>query len=75
MTATSAVFDVPYEAPEALAAAAASLLPDADHPKSWLGRRLGGLSKYLNRRFGHRGFLHSLLVLLILTAVHVSLAF
>jgi endonuclease YncB( thermonuclease family) len=69
MTATSAVFDVPYGAPEAFATAAASLLPDADHPRSWLGRRLGGLSKYLNRRFGHRRFLHSLLALILVTAV------
>jgi inner membrane protein len=69
MTATSAVFDVPYGAPEAFATAAASLLPDADHPRSWLGRRLGGLSKYLNHRFGHRRFLHSLLALILVTAV------
>ena len=69
MTATSAVFDVQYEVPEAFAAAAASLLPDADHPKSLLGRRLGGVSRHLNRRFGHRGFLHSLAALVLVAVL------
>jgi endonuclease YncB( thermonuclease family) len=69
LAATSAVFDVPCEVPELSCAAVASMLPDADHPKSWLGRRLGGISEYLNRRFGHRGFLHSLTALMLVTAV------
>jgi endonuclease YncB( thermonuclease family) len=69
LAATSAVFDVPCEVPEASCAAAASLLPDADHPRSWLGRRLGSTSEYLNRRFGHRGFLHSLTALMLITVV------
>jgi hypothetical protein len=34
--ATSAVLDVHYETPEVLVAAATSVLPDADYPKSWL---------------------------------------
>ena len=67
--ATSAVFDVHYETPAVLAAAATSVLPDADHPKSWLGHQLGSLSRDLNRLFGHRGFLHSLLALLLVTLV------
>ena len=46
-----------------------SLLPDADYPKSWLGRQLGSVSEELNRLFGHRCFLHSLLALLIVSAV------
>jgi inner membrane protein len=65
--ATSAVFDVHYETPAVLAAAVASILPDADYPKSWLGQRLGGISEGLNRFFGHRSFLHSLLALLLVT--------
>jgi len=65
--ATSAVFDVHYETPAVLAAAASSVLPDADHPKSWLGHQLGGVSEDLNRLFGHRGFLHSLLALMLVT--------
>ena len=67
--ATSAVLDVHYESAEVIAVAAASLLPDADYPKSWLGYQLGSVSKELNRLFGHRSFLHSLLALLLFTAV------
>jgi inner membrane protein len=58
---------VHYESAAVLAAAAASILPDADHPGSWLGYRLGGISYDLERLFGHRSFLHSLLALLALT--------
>jgi len=67
--ATSAVFDVHYGITEVLVVAVASLLPDVDYPNSWLGYRLGGVSRDLNRLFGHRSFLHSLLALLLLTAV------
>jgi endonuclease YncB( thermonuclease family) len=67
--ATSAVFDVHYGVPEVFAVAAASMLPDADYPKSWLGYQLGSVSKDLNRLFGHRSFLHSLLALLLITLV------
>jgi endonuclease YncB( thermonuclease family) len=49
--------------------AAASTLPDADYPKSWLGRQLGSVSEDLNRMFGHRSFLHSLLALVLITMV------
>ena len=67
--ATSAVFDIHYETPAVLAAAASSLLPDADYPKSWLGHQLGSISQDLHRFFGHRSFLHSLLALVLVTAV------
>jgi endonuclease YncB( thermonuclease family) len=67
--ATSAVFDVHYETPAVLAAAATSVLPDADHPKSWVGHQLGSVSEELNRLFGHRGFLHSLLALILVTFI------
>jgi endonuclease YncB( thermonuclease family)/membrane-bound metal-dependent hydrolase YbcI (DUF457 family) len=67
--ATSAVFDVHYETPAVLAAAATSILPDADHPRSWLGHQLGSVSEDLNRFFGHRSFLHSLLALVLVTVV------
>jgi endonuclease YncB( thermonuclease family) len=52
-----------------LAAAVTSVLPDADYPKSWLGHQLGSISDDLNRLFGHRSFLHSLLALVLVTAV------
>jgi len=71
--ATSAVLDVHYESAEVIAVAAASLLPDADYPKSWLGYQLGSVSEDLNRFFGHRSFLHSLLALLLVTTVLGSL--
>ena len=67
--ATSAVFDVHYQTPAVLAAAVTSILPDADYPKSWLGRQLGSVSEDLNRFFGHRSFLHSLLALVLVTLV------
>lgn len=43
------------------AAMAGSLLPDIDHPSSWLGRRLWPVSKPLSMLIGHRGLTHSLL--------------
>ena len=41
-----------------------ALLPDIDHPKSWLGRRIPFLSLPIAAVFGHRGITHSLLALL-----------
>lgn len=37
------------------------LLPDIDHPQSWLGRRLPFLSLPIAALFGHRGITHSLI--------------
>lgn len=67
--ATSAVFDVHYETPAVLAVAATAILPDADYPKSWIGHQLGGVSEDLNRIFGHSSFLHSLIALILVTAI------
>lgn len=36
-----------------------SLLPDIDHPKSWMGKRLRPLSTVWARVLGHRGITHS----------------
>lgn len=47
--------------PTVALAVAGSLLPDIDHPKSWLGRRLPFLSWPLAALVGHRGVTHSLL--------------
>lgn len=63
--ATSAVFDIQYATPEVLAVGAASLIPDVDYPRNWLGYRLGRVSRDLNRLFGHRSYLHSLLALVL----------
>ncbi|MEA1064897.1 metal-dependent hydrolase [Apirhabdus apintestini] len=43
------------------AAVLSCLLPDIDHPKSFLGQRIPWLSHPIARAFGHRGFTHSLL--------------
>lgn len=41
------------------------LLPDIDHPKSRLGRRLKWISLPINHTFGHRGFTHSILAVIV----------
>lgn len=46
------------------AAAFAGTLPDIDHPSSWLGRRLPGVSHLVRLVLGHRGGTHSLLAVL-----------
>ena len=52
---------MPRFSPASLAlVAAGSLLPDVDHPASWVGRRLRVISRPLARALGHRGFTHSL---------------
>jgi len=51
--------------PEALGLAVlGGLLPDIDHPKSWVGRRLRPVSDLVAGLFGHRGITHSLLAVL-----------
>ena len=39
-----------------------ALLPDIDHPKSMLGRRVAPVSLLVSGLFGHRGMTHSLLL-------------
>ncbi|SDD18731.1 metal-dependent hydrolase [Belnapia rosea] len=52
----------PPLAPGAMALAAlGGLLPDIDHPKSWVGRRVRPVSDILAALLGHRGVTHSLL--------------
>lgn len=53
--------DLPWGPATVGAAVAGSLLPDIDHPKSWLGRRLLPISLPLTMLVGHRGITHSLL--------------
>lgn len=45
---------------------AGALLPDIDHPKSWLGRRIPFVSGPISAVFGHRGITHSLLAVMAL---------
>ena len=57
-----------------LGALIGALLPDIDHPKSWLGRRLPLLSLPLSAIFGHRGITHSLLAVVgVVWALHQAL--
>lgn len=56
--------ELPLDAVTMGAAIGGSLLPDIDHPKSWLGRRLLPISVPLTMLVGHRGVTHSLLAVL-----------
>ncbi|MCV2499759.1 MAG: metal-dependent hydrolase [Candidatus Lightella neohaematopini] len=42
------------------------LLPDIDHPKSFIGKRFKWLSIPIYKLFGHRSFTHSLLLIIII---------
>lgn len=55
-----------------LAAAVGGLLPDIDHPESVVGRRVRLISVPLAAIFGHRGFTHSLLAVLLLGYAVIS---
>lgn len=45
----------------------ASILPDIDHTKSLIGKLFLPLSRYINRRFGHRTITHSITFLVLLS--------
>ncbi len=51
-----------------------ALLPDIDTAQSTIGRMLFPLSRWLERRLGHRGAVHSLCALLVLGVTTVPLA-
>lgn len=50
-------------------AVAGSLLPDVDHPKSWIGRRSRPVSTAIAAILGHRGVTHSAVAVFALVAV------
>jgi inner membrane protein len=50
-------------------AVAGSLLPDIDHPKSWVGHRARPVSTVIARTLGHRGVTHSALAVVLLVLV------
>jgi inner membrane protein len=50
-------------------AVAGALLPDIDHPASWVGRRARPLSTVLASVLGHRGVTHSLVAVAALVAL------
>ena len=58
-------FGQPPLEPAALALAGlGGLLPDIDHPKSWVGKRLRPVSDIVAGVFGHRGITHSLVAVI-----------
>lgn len=46
-----------------------SLFPDIDHHKSYIGSKLPTISTIIRSKFGHRGFMHSLLLIYCLIIV------
>ncbi len=52
-----------------------SILPDIDHPKSYLGNKFKLISNFIFYIFGHRTFTHSLLILFIIYIIYVYLNF
>lgn len=50
-------------------AVAGSLLPDVDHPQSWVGRRSRPISTAIAATLGHRGVTHSAIAVVGLTAL------
>ena len=46
-----------------------ALLPDIDHPSSWVGRRLRLISRPLAATIGHRGVTHSAVAVLVCIVV------
>ncbi len=51
------------------AAVAGALLPDIDHPQSWVGRRSRPISTAIAATLGHRGVTHSAFAVFALVAV------
>ena len=58
--ATAPLLHLPVGNPAYVAlVVAGSLLPDVDHPKSWVGRRSRPISTAIAATLGHRGVTHS----------------
>jgi len=53
-----------FEQPTALVSSLAALFPDIDHPESLVGRIFLPLSKYIQRKYGHRTITHSIFAIL-----------
>ena len=46
-----------------------SLLPDIDHTKSWIGKSVYPIAKWLSKNYGHRTITHSIFFLIIITFI------
>lgn len=56
--------------PSSLAlAVGGSLLPDIDHPQSWVGRRSRPISTVVSSMLGHRGITHSAIAVIVLVSL------
>ncbi|MDA8049125.1 MAG: metal-dependent hydrolase [Rhodospirillales bacterium] len=53
----------PLDPPALTLACAGAILPDIDHPRSWLGHRLRPLARPIAATIGHRGLTHSIFAL------------
>ena len=66
-------FGLPALDPVALGlAVTGALMPDIDHPKSWMGKRIWPVSAVVSRIFGHRGLTHSLIAIVACLALLFS---
>lgn len=52
--------DIPFQTDYVIGLAVGSLLPDIDHPKSYIGKKLSKTSRIMSKTVGHRGLTHSL---------------
>ena len=50
-----------------------SLLPDIDHTKSWIGKAVYPLAKWLSKNYGHRTITHSLVFLIGIYLLSISI--
>ncbi|PKL16919.1 MAG: hypothetical protein CVV49_13845 [Spirochaetae bacterium HGW-Spirochaetae-5] len=57
----------------AAAASLFSLLPDIDHPESTIGRVFRPISKYIQRKYGHRTVTHSIFAIMFIAAALLPL--
>lgn len=58
----------PADLPGTVLAVLGALLPDIDHPQSWVGRRTRPVSTALAAVLGHRGVTHSAVAVIVLAA-------
>jgi inner membrane protein len=57
----------PFDPIDLCAVVGGSLLPDVDHPRSWVGRRIRPVSTAIAATFSHRGITHSAIAVIGLT--------
>ncbi|ELS02723.1 putative membrane-bound metal-dependent hydrolase [Xenococcus sp. PCC 7305] len=69
----SLVMGYPITGHSSVIAGIGGLMPDLDHPKSALGRRIPLVSDTISALFGHRGITHSLLAVGVMILVLMSI--